>query len=244
MPQPLIGISISQTQGKLLKQQLYDPDTLADDPMYLYIQAKYIPPLKRAGGIPILLPLQPDDQLLRLLHGIIIPGGDDIPPSYFNHPERYPSTYESSSKIDFDLWLTQKAETYRIPLLGICYGMQLINVYGGGTILQDISLNSELADHGSSKVVEHSITIIPGTRLEKVFGNTHQVYSKHHQGILDCASSLQPTAMAPDGLIEALETTQSDWYLLGVQWHPELQPQDDSIWNDFIAAASRYRDLI
>jgi putative glutamine amidotransferase len=145
-----------------------------------------------------------------------------------------------------DMMLLAAAEARRLPVLAICFGIQSLNVYRGGTLIQDIPAEVQ----GSLKHMQgdiftrrsHSINITEDSLLAKLAGGTRAaVNSHHHQAVAIVGRDLEPIAWAPDGVIEAVINTRSDQFVLGVQWHPEVNWNEDplsrAIFDHFVSVA-------
>lgn len=226
----------------------------AEIPPSWVMSQRYIQTLVQAGAIPWMIPLV-DEATLRgvfeALDGVFLPGGADIDPvSYGNDP--HPLCDKTDPERDrVELLLARWAMAEGKPVLGVCRGMQLINVAAGGTLYQDLAdqlPGSIKHDYFPYKgkgftrdFLAHSVRVTPGTRLSRLFGAGElQVNSMHHQGVKTLGAGLRETAVAPDGLIEALET-DGDAYVFAVQWHPEALTDHDThsreMFQDFIDAA-------
>ncbi len=192
----------------------------------------YVKAVEAAGGIPVVLPntggsAERVPGYLAMLDGLLMPGGADIPPSEYGE-----EAHETVQLLDDDRYRFEKAlvtawisETGK-PLLGICLGSQWINVATGGSLVQDIP--SELG--GNHRDTTHPIEIEPGSRLASILGATElEVNSLHHQAAKRIGNGLRIAAKAPDGVVEATETTDPDRFLIGVQWHPEKMMPDDPV---------------
>ncbi len=206
----------------------------------------YVLAIKEAGGIPIVLPNgdgSPDKiaEYLELLDGLVMPGGADIPPSEWGE-EPHPTT----QILDQDRYLFEKAlisawiNKTKKPLLGICLGSQWINVAHGGSLIQDIPSEYGINHRG----VTHQVTLEPTSRLSQIFGKTElEVNSLHHQAVGRLGKELRLVAKCPDGVIEAIETTDPDRFLIGVQWHPEQMAPTDllqaKLMKAFVQASQR-----
>jgi putative glutamine amidotransferase len=155
--------------------------------------------------------------------GLLLPGGGDL------HPAWYGQKIHGSRSIDPELdraqlLLLDAFVHAQKPVLGICRGLQVIQVYFGGNLVQDLPAAAKhqalpIPDSRKSSDQHHFVTNLPGTRLHTLYGDQCLVNSAHHQGILTPAPGLRPSQLAPDGVIEALEHTGKP--VLGVQWHPE-----------------------
>ena len=200
-----------------------------------------------AGGLPWLCPYTNNPQVLDLYvekaDGLLLSGGDfDIDPTLFGeqpHPKLGTIVPE---RTQVEQELLRRAETLGKPILGICGGMQLMNVYRGGTLFQDIdSQRNNALEHqqaGPKDEPGHSVSIAAKSRLHRITDLLEiGVNSTHHQAIKDLGKDLQVSACAPDGLVEAIEDPLYSFYL-GVQWHPEAMgmPAQKAIYKAFIDA--------
>ena len=190
------------------------------------VNAAYLRSVIAAGGVPsILSPLTPLAAVPSLLDGIdalLLSGGADIDPKQYRavpHPKL--GTVEPERDA-FELALFAEARARKLPVLAICRGLQLVNVALGGTLWQD--LPAERGPHlQSTRRTDrvHPVDVVSGTRLRGALGDAVvQVNSFHHQAIRDLAPGLVASAHTADGLVEGIET-ESELWLLGVQWHPE-----------------------
>jgi putative glutamine amidotransferase len=219
---------------------------------------RYILAATIVGGIPWMVPLLDDDPdtlraIYERLDGILLPGGVDLDPATFGE-ERHPRLGAIDPARDrVELTLTRWAVEDRKPVLGLCRGIQVINVAMGGTLYQDIAAQvPEAIKHdyfptaGFDRThLAHEVSLSKGTRLRSVMERPSlQVNSMHHQGIKSLAAELVPAATAPDGLIEAVEA-DSAHFMVGVQWHPEVfettDPHTRHLFREFIVAAMAYR---
>ena len=240
MPQPLIGIIPSRRNEPGEAPQIYVPEA-------------YVQSVTAAGGAPLVIPLGLPEALLggilSRLDGVLFSGGGDV------HPERYASAlHPKVDGIDLDrdrveLYAFQAVTQRQTPFLGICRGFQVINVALGGTLYEDIlDQHPGGLDHRKGKnardFLAHNVTVTPGSRLEKLVGNSSlPVNSMHHQGVRRLAPGLQATATAPDGIIEAFEL-QGYPFGMAVQWHPECLPdyaEMRRLFEAFVQAAGERR---
>ena len=207
----------------------------------------YIDSLRRAGAIPVLIPPQPENvaELVSELDGIVLAGGFDCDPALYGetpHPTVEPM---HDSRQQNDMSLAKAGRDRNIPTLGICLGLQMMNVAAGGSLVQDI--NSEidteiLHESDPAARVRHDVNVEPGTKLSTILPRTIEVNSSHHQAVKNVGSGLNVTAKAPDGIIEGLEDPKHPFYV-GVQWHPEDMPGESSataIFAAFVEAARRH----
>lgn len=185
----------------------------------------------QAGGIPLIMPVglsqEGLDELFTCLGGILLTGGGDIDPARFDgavHPRVYGIDVRRD---DLEIRLTQMAAAARRPFLGICRGIQVINVALGGSLYTDLSdqlpaaLKHDQYPEMPRDFLAHSVQIASGSRLARILREeTIRVNSMHHQGVKEVAPQLAPVAFAPDTLVEAVELPDHP-FGLGVQWHPE-----------------------
>jgi putative glutamine amidotransferase len=191
-----------------------------------FVFTTYVEALRRAGAMPVLIPPQPENAvpLLDGLDGLVLAGGEDCDPAAYGqerHPTCAPMDHRRQSN---DLTLAKTARERGIPTLGICLGMQMMNVAAGGTLIQDIeSAIDTRIGHASepSDRARHEVTVEPSTLTGRIIGERElTVNSSHHQAVGDIAPGLVPTAHAPDGVVEGIEDPKHPFYV-GVQWHPE-----------------------
>lgn len=198
------------------------------------INTGYLEAVIAAGGAPIVLPPQPDpERLLDLVDGLLVTGGGDIDPVVYGESTIHPTTYGIDAERDtFERALARAAIARDLPLLGICRGLQVLNVTLGGTLIQDIDDQlgpaSTIGHRQQNRQIPadeigHQVTIEPGTALARLYDNRPDlgVNSFHHQAIRDLGPGLVASARAADGTIEAVELP-SRRFVLAVQWHPEL----------------------
>jgi len=224
--QPLVGIPLCQDdRGRIRVGRTYH-----------YVHAAYARAVERAGGIPVYLPVQSDVRTLVLL----VPGGDDLPPPRPDPPEvRFDLVPEA--QLAFDRALLDAALARELPVLGICYGMQLLALACGGTLHYDIA--SDVPGAGSHRLPErdgrHGLRIAPDSQLSRIAGaNAASVGSRHHQAVSEAGPQLSFSARAEDGVIEAIER-QGGAFFMGVQWHPETDADalSDALFAAFVNAA-------
>jgi putative glutamine amidotransferase len=190
--------------------------------------------VEMAGGEPVRIPLdQAPEQVMKLIErcdAVLLPGSKaDVDPAKYEAP-RDPRTNPSDLGRDtVDELLLQDAYNMRKPLLGICYGLQALNVYRTGTLIQHIEspINHEA---GRQVAVAHAVDIVPGSRLARILRKLGQisVNSSHHQSAEVIGDGLCAVARCPeDGVVEAVEGTAPDHFVLAVQWHPERTVDED-----------------
>lgn len=217
---PVIGIStnfLTVEKGKFLGMER------------IYVNKDYVEAVTRAGGLPLLLPPVEDrkmiQQYVQLCNGFILSGGGDINPLLFGQFP-HPKLEEFHTPLDrSQWWLTEEILKTDKPLLAICRGMQLLNVVQGGTLWQDMSavdhpvmLHSQIGPRGD---IFHPVKIERHSILGDLFGEQLEVNSFHHQGVDRLGKDLKVTAVAPDGMVEAIEMP-GHRFVVGIQWHPEM----------------------
>jgi putative glutamine amidotransferase len=241
---PIIGVP-TQTLEEI-------PDEL---PRCWVMSQQYVRVLVAAGAVPWIIPLiQGDTATLRNIYdrldGIFLPGGVDLDPSAYQQKPNDLVGRTDPARDEIELTLSRWAMEDKKPILAVCRGIQVLNVAAGGTVHQDITAqlpgaikHDYFPKHGqyTRDLLVHDVTLTKGSRLQTLLdaGSVH-VNSMHHQGIKEPAAVLRPTAYAPDGLIEGLES-QNGHFLVGVQWHPEAlverDPRMGRLFSAFIDAA-------
>jgi putative glutamine amidotransferase len=222
-------------------------------------------PIALAGGLPLTLPRLPDtlDDALDACNGIALGGGRDIDPRFYEQEPHESLAATEPHRDEFELELVQRALDRGLPILGMCRGIQILNVALGGTLVQDLRLVADWAEHPSDrgwsmwKEVEraslageptvpphprHPITVEPGSRLHAALGAERiEVNSFHHQALDRVAPELRVVARAPDGVVEAVEL-DSDAYVLAAQWELQEEWRVDrrflTVFTHFVEAAS------
>jgi putative glutamine amidotransferase len=236
MSRPIIGLTLDSEP----------PGGYSKFPWYA-IRENYCGAVIRAGGLPILLPHEPDEvePYLALIDGLIVTGGAfDVDPALFGAAGRHASVTTKDRRTAFELGLTRAALAADTPILGICGGQQLLNVALGGTLIQHIpdEIDAALAHEQPNPRDEagHKVRVAPGTLLHRIVGcDEIPVNSAHHQAVKDVAAGTLIDATAPDGVIEGIEVPDRR-FCLGVQWHPEfsISPADDLILAALVAASA------
>ena len=230
---PLIGI----TTGEIYNlASAWSPQAYGQS--YTYSDA-----IIRAGGVPILIPITTDidtlEQIYTKVDGILFAGGNDVNPIlYGEQPSEY--TIDFSDKRDsVELELLKWTVRDKKPMLGICRGMQLWNVLNGGSLYQHIPVDMpEASDHNSSTKLEdlehlaHALKVDADSRLAEIIDSTTiHANTHHHQAIKQLGRGIKASAWAEDGVIEAVETDDKDFYAIGLQCHPESLHNVEPKWN-------------
>lgn len=241
---PLVGVSANRFAA--------DPKRPVFKNMELhYGEAHLLDSIYRAGALPVILPDLKNEKALEEfvgeVSGLVLSGGADVSPESYGRTDYDPRWPGDRVRDQYEIGLVKKAEHAKIPILGVCRGLQLLNVARGGTLYQDISHEKPGSlVHRDWDIYEqnvHDITLEKGSWIERLYGKPKlKVNTIHHQGIRDIAPSLRATAFAPDGVIEAVEDISGDW-VRAVQWHPEWHKLDkqgvddlEIVFRDFVAA--------
>ena len=216
-----------------------------------YLGRDYSEALEAAGALPVHIPLIPKREYIAAivegLDGILLPGCDsDVDPAYYGEDPHPKLGRVVSEKDETDLMVLEEAERLNLPVLAICFGCQVLNVSRGGSLIQDIESQIPNAiKHSQDKPVErnsHTIVIEGDSILEELAGkgtSSAKVNSHHHQAIKRLGRDLVVTAKANDGVIEFIEDTRLERFVIGVQWHPELSyatdPLSKAVFETFVA---------
>ncbi|MDT4898606.1 MAG: putative glutamine amidotransferase [Acidobacteriota bacterium] len=219
-----------------------------------YLSRYYSEAVEAAGGAPVHISLIPHREylgaLLESLDGILLPGSDsDVDPTRYGREPHPMLGHVHPLKDETDLLVLEEVERRGVSLLAICFGMQVLNVSRGGTLIQDISSEMpEAIKHQQGAPRDrrsHRVRLLQGSLLAQLSGNDGEfVNSHHHQAIETVGRELVATAWTTDGLVEALEDPRGDRFALAVQWHPEIGWEKDefsqSLFGRFIGAARDY----
>ena len=229
---PVIGIVCNSIPATTHEPQFFGAKRV-------YTNSDYINSILQAGGVPVLIPLSHDDDIIQvqiaLCQGLLFTGGSDVSPCLYN-ADNHLQLQESDLSTDS---AQQQIMSYTVsqekPILAVCKGMQLLNVTFGGTLYQDI--NQKDAEISGQKISDpplchwqksfrgdpcHQVHSTSGSIISSIFGNSFFVNSFHHQAVQRLADGFIATAHANDGTIEAIENPDSPSLLMGVQWHPEM----------------------
>ena len=245
MNKPIIGISTS---------------VLVDEgggfPGYerIYVNKDYVSSVISAGAVPLMIPMDATEENLRqtleLVDGMIFSGGHDIAPIRYGEEPHQKLQEICPERDEFDFLLYRLAKEHSLPILGICRGFQLMNVFEGGKLYQDLSLkNTESLKHSQGhgpSVPTHTVKVEPGSKFCKILGKEEiRVNSFHHQAVKSTSENVAISGKALDNVVEAIELKNYP-FGLGVQFHPEmLQAKEEDmkkIFSALISAAKEYRE--
>lgn len=194
---------------------------------------------------PYILPLlgaSDADELLEGMAGLILTGGEDVDPRHYGSAAHPALGEVHESRDEFELALVRAARDRRLPTLAICRGVQVLNVALGGTLVQDLPTEWRRAlphdGEWARSARVHGAEVVAASRLAGALGTTAlEINSMHHQALARVADGLVAVAHAPDGVIEAVEWAGGDWWMLGVQWHPEELTATNEPWDRALFAA-------
>lgn len=221
------------------------------DPEHLHsVSDAYVSAISSAGGVPLLVPnRRPMDEaglLLDRVDGLVLSGGDDVDPATYGRENT--DSKDVDDRVDaWEIELVQRARRRWLPTLAICRGIQILNVAHGGTLRQEImtegGVHHPLTRLSAEQILAggHEVGLTPLGRLARLYGTTTlAVNSIHHQAIDELGADLEVEAVAPDGIIEAVASKDSDWWAVGVQWHPERTRHhiDKPLFAAFVDAAA------
>lgn len=210
------------------------------------LPAAYSDSLIAAGMIPLVLP--PVDsalarEALSRVSGVVLTGGEDIDARWFNESPHPAAGRTHVARDAYEIALTRAAQERRHPTLALCRGAQIVNIALGGSLIQDVPSQRPAAHHPtSSHPAErvHPVDLIENSRIRDLLGESRiAVNSFHHQAIDRLGAGLRVVGWSPDGITEAIETTDPDWWMVGVQWHPEELTETAEDWDRRLFSAFR-----
>ncbi|MFB9769172.1 gamma-glutamyl-gamma-aminobutyrate hydrolase family protein [Lactiplantibacillus modestisalitolerans] len=230
MAKPMIGIA----PGTLIVDSQMFPGRQRD-----YVNRDYLRSVTENGGVPLILPVTTDPETIAryvpVIDGLLLCGGHDVAPATYGEAASAKLGGIDPERDTYELALIKAVHAVHKPILGICRGVQILNVCYGGTLYQDVSampsgqgvlkhMQGQLAAYGI-----HDVAVTPDSVLASYLGATKvAVNSFHHQTLRKIAPGFQTVATAPDQVVEAIEATAGGLQL-GVQWHPEMMQQADSV---------------
>lgn len=217
--QPVIGIVPSFDEGNNIPA--------GGDVKRVYIRHEYMQQLAAVGAVPVILhPDMTTEAITDLCDGIVISGGEDIEPHFYGEMPLASTRFnEPKARFVWEMELIEACDNVGIPILGICYGLQRLNVHYGGTLIQDIP--TDVPDNIGHDVTLHDVTF---NKEFLTMSGTKTIASRHHQAIDKLAEGLEIAATAPDGIIEAIQ----GYGHFGMQWHPESDSTGLHVYKAFV----------
>jgi len=218
---------------------------------HLRLHLGFLDAITAAGGMPAIMPPYGKDSQISLfldgVDGFILTGGPDLDPRRQGLPLHRSVRPMPERREDSDRLLLRQLLQRRLSTLGIGVGLHQLNVACGGTLIQHLPEEMPRAmphaDPSSTEPHRHAVLLRANSRLEEIYGEGEiRVNSSHHQAVKTVGSLFSVAATAPDGVIEALETTDPDWFCIGVQWHPESESAsalDLQLFESFVQACAR-----
>ncbi|MGF1427589.1 gamma-glutamyl-gamma-aminobutyrate hydrolase family protein [Kitasatospora sp. LaBMicrA B282] len=204
------------------------------------LPALYVTAVSAAGAVPVLLPPQPvgdPHALLARLDGLVLAGGPDIEPARY---AAAPDPHTGTARPQRDAWelaLTEAALVRDLPVLGICRGLQVLNVLRGGTLVQHLPDRTGDRTHQIARATFHrrEVRIATDSLVGRILGPRAEVLCYHHQAVDELGAGLRAVAHSSDGMVEAIEVPGAR-FAIGLQWHPEADPADPRIFRSFVNA--------
>lgn len=246
----LLPVICLTMRGRPFKEGRTEPTPYA----YEWLPNSYGDAIARAGGLPIFLSNQTGPaqvaEILRRVDGLFLTGGEDVAPEHYGESDEVGNVEVYAERDQVELAAVAAADQAGMPILGVCRGVQVLNVARGGTLYQDINkqLEGTPRDHsrgGTGMFVQaHDVEVAPGCRLERLLGTSRlQGATSHHQAVKTPGHDLVAAAFSPeDGVIEALEQP-GERFVVGVQWHPEVRADDETtirLFKSFVEAAAKF----
>ena len=226
---PLIGLT---TYLEPARFGVWDTETAL-------LHGVYVDSIVRAGGVPVMVPPVGDGyaELVSALDALVLTGGADVEPSRYGQ-EPHEKTYVRPSRDAFEFGLLDAAVSAGLPVLGVCRGMQVLNVAFGGTLTQHLPEAIDSAEHQPAPATFGTSTVglAEGSRASAILGSEIKCHCYHHQAVDVLGRGLEAVGWSADGLVEALELP-GDAFVLGVQWHPEQDLDDQRLFAALVAAA-------
>ena len=212
---------------------------LDGDTSRVRLTAAYVTALESAGLIPLIVPplssASAAAAIMDSVSGLVLTGGEDVDPARYGEKRHEKLRTVNAARDATEAALIQEAKARGKPVLAICRGIQILNVALGGTLVQDIQSQCDTKiehdDDAPRNSRSHEVSIEPGSLIARAVGTEHlTVNSFHHQSVKRVADGMRVTARSPDGIIEGLESTD-DWWVMGVQWHPEEMTDSPEPWD-------------
>lgn len=227
---PWVGITLCIDPGERLRPGV----------PYLYSQRSYADAVAAAGGVPVFVSPRADvsmaAQALSRCDALLLSGGDQLPTRLDASGEEPLRDAEAAERIGWERALIDAAVARELPILGVCYGMQLLNLHFGGSLRA--TFLPESGGHGGSGAIEkHRVDTRAETRIARWVGAHAEVASSHHQAVEEVAARFCVAATAPDGVVEAIEDRSAP--VFGVEWHPELDATGASVYAGLVEEARR-----
>jgi putative glutamine amidotransferase len=204
------------------------------------LTAAYVTALENAGLIPLIVPplTSPDaaSAVLDSVAGLVLTGGGDVDPALYGE-KRHEKVHSINPTRDAtEAALIKEAHQRGTPVFAICRGIQILNVALGGTLVQDIASQCETGishdEEGARSSRTHEVSVEPDSLIARAIGTEHlTVNSFHHQSVKRVADGMRVTARSPDGIIEGIESTDDNWWVMAVQWHPEEMTDSTEPWD-------------
>ena len=204
------------------------------------LTAAYVTALEVAGLIPLIVPPLSSERaaaaVLDSVSGLVLTGGEDVDPARYGEKRHEKVRSVNAARDATEASLVVEAKARGIPVLAICRGIQILNGALGGTLVQDISTQCETDiahdEDGPRDSRAHEIIVEPGSLIASAIGTERcTVNSFHHQSVKDVANGMRVSARSPDGIVEGIESTDKDWWVLAVQWHPEEMTNSPEPWD-------------
>lgn len=223
----------------------------------LVVNTGYYRAILRVGGIPFIIPITTDvtenKEIMQNIDGVILTGGEDVDPKYFNETPIKEMGSISPYRDIQEMCIAKIALTNNIPILGICRGIQVLNIAAQGSIYQDIYSqipNANLIKHSQNApkwYATHEVRIEENTKLHQIINKrTIRVNSFHHQAVKDVCEEFTIAAKSEDGIIEAIEHKNND-FAIGIQWHPEVMWEKDNeylkVFKSFVSSAQSFKKI-
>lgn len=226
MKKPIIGIS-----GSLI----IDQGGMFPGYERAYVNDDYVQSVVRAGGVPYIIPMVYDDEVIKAqaeaIDALIMSGGHDVNPMLYGEEPCKELGGLLPKRDTFDMALIKAVMELGKPILGICRGEQILNVVNGGSLYQDLKFaEGSYIKHNQGQLpnfATHTVTVKEGSKLHEILGSETLVNSFHHLAVKTVAPGFKAVAYSKDGIVEAIEK-EGDIFVMGLQWHPEMLSKDYS----------------